>query len=196
MAPKIHKTSQPVLLDGFQAILKPSEYGYTLEAVFTDESLIETLETERQEQLDFIKGKIKNQKRAVLKPEPWEEVAEGQYKVKFTWKGIDKPTIVDSEGTLVTDENIKIYSGSKVRLAFVQKPYLMKDGITYGTSVKLSGIQIISIASSSGTPSLTGEEAADLFGTFDGGFSVEDLPPAGVDEEEPTGDEPAEDSEF
>jgi hypothetical protein len=196
MAPKIHKTSQPVLLDGFQAILKPSEFGYALNAVLTDESLIDTLETERQEQLDFIKGKIKNQKRAVLKPEPWEEVAEGQYKIKFGWDGKSKPSIVDSLGTAVTDENIKIYSGSKVRLMFVQKPYLMKDGITYGTSVKLSGIQIISIASSSGTPSLTTEEAAEMFGTFDGGFSVEDLPPAGVDEEEPTGDEPAEDSEF
>jgi hypothetical protein len=196
MAYKIHKTSQPVLLDGFQAILKPSEFGYALNAVLTDESLIATLEQEREEQLDFIKGKIKNPKRAVLKPEPWEEVAEGQYKIKFGWDGKTKPTIVDSNGTAIIDEAIKVYSGSKVRLMFIQKPYLMKDGITYGTSVKLSGIQIISIASSSGTPSLTADEAAQMFGSFEGGFSVEDIPPAGIEDEEPTGDEPDEDSEF
>jgi hypothetical protein len=194
MATKIHKTAEPVLLDGFQAILKPSEYGYTLTAVLTDEALIETLQSEREELLQGQQQRIKNPKRAVLKPTPWEEVAEGQYKIKFTWDAKTKPTIVDSEGTLVTDEGVRIYSGSKVRLGFVQKPYLMKDGITYGTSVKLSGIQLISLASTSGTPSLSESEAADLFGTYDGGFSVEDIEPAGVDEGE--GEEEGTDEEF
>jgi hypothetical protein len=196
MAHKIHKTAQPVMLDGFQAILKPSEYGYTLTAVFTDEEQISAMETEREEQLTAIKAKIKNPKRAVLKPEPWEEVAAGQHKVKFTWKATEKPTIVDSEGTLVTDEDLKVYSGSKVRLAFVQKPYLMKDGITYGTSVKLSGIQIISLASTSGTPSLTADEASDFFGAYEGGFSVDDIPPADTEDDEEGGESEAEDKEF
>jgi hypothetical protein len=196
MAHKIHKTAQPVMLDGFQAILKPSEYGYKLEAVFTDESLIETLNTEREELLTSIQSKIKNPKRAVLKPEPWEEVASGQYKVKFGWKATEKPTIVDSEGTLITDEDLKIYSGSKVRLAFVQKPYLMKDGITYGTSVKLSGIQLISLGNASGTPSLTADEASDFFGAYEGGFSVDDIPPADTEDDEEGGESEAEDKEF
>lgn len=183
MATKIYKTAEPVLLDGFQAILKPSEYGYTLEAVITDESLIDDLAVEREILLGNLKAKLKNPKRSTLKPEPWEEVSQNTYKLKFSWKATEKPTIVDSEGTLVTDDSIKIYSGSKVRLAFIQRPYILKDGITYGTSVKLSGVQIISL-NSSGTPSLSESEAADLFGAYDGGFSVEDIEPAGVEEDE------------
>lgn len=194
MATKIHKTAEPVVLDGFQAILKPSEYGYTLTAAITDESLIEALEQERESLLANIQGKLKNPKRSTLKPEPWEEVAQGVYKIKFGWKATEKPTIVDSEGTLVTDEDIKIYSGSKVRIAFIQKPYILKDGITYGTSVKLSGIQIISL-NSTGTPSLSEEEAGELFGAFDGGFSVDDIPPAGTSEEA-EGEEEGTDKEF
>lgn len=190
MATKIHKTAEPVVLDGFQAILKPSEYGYTLNAILTDDNLIVDLEQERATQLEGVKVKLKNQKRAVLKPEPWEEVAEGQTKIKFGWDAKTKPTVIDSEGTLVTDENLPLYSGSKVRLAFTQKPYVLKDGITYGTSVKLSGVQIISLASNPGIPKLSESEATDLFGTYEGGFSADDVPPADVaDEEEETDEE-------
>ena len=55
-----------------------------------------------------------------LKPEPWEEVAEGKYKIKFSWKDETKPVIVDTEGTPVTDENVPVYSGSKVKFAFTK----------------------------------------------------------------------------
>jgi hypothetical protein len=195
MAPKIHKTADPVLLDGFQAILKPSEFGYTLTAILTNAELIETLEHEREEIITALKAKLKNPKRAVLKPEPWEEVAEGQYKLKFGWDAKTKPTVVDSEGTLITDERIPIYSGSKVRLAFVQKGYILKDGITYGTSTKLSGIQVISIAANPSVPPLSSEEAKDLFGVYEGGFSADDIPPADVDNDAEE-EESTEDIEF
>lgn len=192
MAPKIHKTAEPVILDGYQSIMKPSEWGYTLSAVITDEKLIEALAAERKELIDTIVPKLKNPKRSTEKPEPWEEVAEGQYKIKFKWNAKTKPTIVDSEGTLVTDEGIKIYNGSRVKLAFVQKPYLLKDGVTYGTSVKLSGVQIISLPGAAGIPILSTEEATELFGKTEGGFSVEDA----VDEAEVVDDLAEEDTEF
>lgn len=194
MATKIHKTAEPVILDGFQAILKPSEYGYTLNAVITDVSLIEALDAERETLIEGVKTKLKNPKRAVQKPEPWEEVAEGQYRIKFGWDAKSLPTIIDSEGTLVTDDRLPLYSGSKVRLAFSQKAYVLKDGITYGTSVKLSGIQIISLASNPGVAKLSESEASDLFGTYEGGFSADDVPPADVAEE--GGEEDTQDEEF
>jgi hypothetical protein len=192
MATKIYKTSEPVLLDGFQAILRPSEYGYILAAAITDESLIKDLEADRKEFLATLKTKLKNPKRAVLKPEPWEEVAEGTYKLRFYWDAKGKPTIVDSEGTLVTDQALPIYSGSRVRIAFIQKPYIMKDGTTYGTGIRLSGIQIISL-NNTGIPSLSEQEAGELFGSYESGFSVEDVPLAGLGED---GEEGAADEEF
>lgn len=194
MATKTHKTSEPVVLDGFQAILQPSEFGYTLSAILTDPNIIVDLEQERATLIEGVKVKLKNPKRAVLKPEPWEEVAEGQYKLKFGWDAKTLPTVIDSEGTLITDTTLPVYSGSKVRLAFIQKPYILKDGITYGTSVKLSGIQIISLASNPGVPKLSESEASDLFGTYEGGFSAYDIPPAETAEE---GDEEeTQDEEF
>lgn len=192
MATKIHKTAEPVFLDGYQAVLKPSEFGYALSAIITDDNLIDDLAAERKVQLETIIPKLKNPKRSTEKPEPWEEVAEGQFKVKFKWDAKTKPTIVDSEGTLVTDERTRIYNGSKVRLAFIQKPYLLKDGITYGTSLKLSGVQIISLASTDGMPALSADEATELFGTYAGGFSVEDV----VEEAEVVNDLAEEDTEF
>ena len=44
MSRTIHKTDKPVTLEGFQAILSPSKFGYSLAAV-VDESIIDKLET-------------------------------------------------------------------------------------------------------------------------------------------------------
>lgn len=201
MAPTIHRTEKPVVLEGFQSILRPSEYGYTLACLIPDEELLQTLTEEREQLLKVQEDKLKNKKRSSLKPTPWEEVAEGIYKYKFSWDAKNKPTIVDSEGTLITDDSIPIYAGSKVRVAFTQRGYTMKDGITYGTQLRLSGIQVISI-SSSGVPSLSEEEAANLFGEYEGGFRADDIPDADTaEEEEVEGDtsdesEEQEDKEF
>ena len=59
-----------------------------------------------------------------------------------------------------------LFSGSKVNLAFYQKPYILKDGVTYGTSLKLQAVQIISAGSSAGVDvgdSTSNEEAVALF---------------------------------
>ena len=165
----IHKTEQPVVLEGYQAVLKPSKYGYSL-ATTLDQSMIDTLEVDRAENLKWAESKLKNPKRSTLKPEPWEEVADGQYKVKFSYNDETKPPIVDTEGTPITDESTPLYSGSKVKVAFYQKPYILKDGVTYGTSLKLVGVQLVSLNAQAGvdTGDMSAAGVAELFGKTEG----------------------------
>jgi hypothetical protein len=187
MAPTIHVTQQPVVLEGYQAVLRPSKFGYSLSAI-VDERLVEVLEADRVETLKWAESKLKNPKRSTLKPEPWEEVSEGKYKVKFSWNEDTRPPVVDTEGTPITDDSTPIYSGSKVKLAFRQKPYILKDGVTYGTSLKLVGIQVVTVNGSAGIDSgdLDQTEVAALFGQTSG-FKTGDpnvtpAPVADVDE--------------
>ena len=171
-------TPQPVTLDGFQAILKAGEWGYKLSALVQEE-LVSKLEEERISALEWAKSKAKNPKRVTVKPEPWEELdnQKGTYHVRFSWRDGDKfiPVVVDTEGTEIKDKDTPIYSGSKVKLAFFQKPYVIPSG-DIGTSLKLKAVQVISLNSGAGVVDngdMTPEEAADLFGASKG-FKVED----------------------
>lgn len=174
MAQTIHKTEQPVILEGFQAVLKPGKFGYKLSALI-DQDTVTKLEDERAELLKWAESKLKNPKRSTLKPEPWEEVKDGQYQVRFSWNDEARPPVVDTEGTLITDEDTPLYGGSKVKLAFRQKPYILKDGVTYGTSLKLAGVQIIALNTSAGvdTGDLDDASVAELFGKT-AGFKASD----------------------
>ena len=159
-----------VTLDGYQAILEPGKFGYSLSAV-VDSSVVDELETERKDVLKWAESKLKNPKRATLKPTPWEEVAEGKYKLKFSWNEEKRPPVVDTEGTPVTDTKTPLYGGSTVKLGFYQKPYILLDAVTYGSSLKLVGVQVVELNSSAaGTDSgdLNETEVADLFGKTDG----------------------------
>ena len=169
MARTIHKTDKPVTLEGYQAILAPSKFGYSLGAIVGDD-VINTLEEERTEVLKWAESKLKNPKRSTLKPEPWEEVAEGKYKIKFSWNEENRPPVVDTEGTPVTDTKTPLYGGSTVKLGFYQKPYILRDGVTYGSSLKLVGVQIVSVKGDAGvdTGDLDANEVAELFGTTAG----------------------------
>ena len=169
MANQIHVTQEPVLLEGYQAILKPSKFGYSLSAI-VDQKLIERLEDDRNDSIKWAESKLKNPKRSTLKPEPWEEVSEGKYKVKFSWNEDTRPPVVDTEGTPITDDTTPVYSGSTVKLAFRQKPYILRDGVTYGTSLKLVGIQLVTINGGAGvdTGDLGETEVAALFGQTKG----------------------------
>ena len=169
MVRTIHKTEKPVTLEGFQAILAPSKFGYSLAAVVGDD-VIQTLEDERTEVLKWAESKLKNPKRSTLKPEPWEEVAEGKYKIKFSWNEDNRPPVVDTEGTPVTDEKTPLYGGSTVKLGFYQKPYILRDGVTYGSSLKLVGVQVVSVKGEAGvdTGDLDANQVAELFGTTSG----------------------------
>ena len=169
MPRNIQKTEQPVVLEGYQAVLKPSKFGYSL-AALVDQSMVDVLEDDRVESLKWAESKLKNPKRSTLKPEPWEEVTEGQYKVKFSWNEEARPPVVDTEGTIISDDNTPMYAGSRVKLAFYQKPYILRDGVTYGTSLKLVGVQLVSLNTAAGvdTGDMSTEDVAALFGKTEG----------------------------
>ena len=162
-------TEQPVVLEGFQAVMTKSKFGFSLMAI-VNQGIVDKLEDDRVESLKWAESKLKNPKRSTLRPEPWEEVSEGRYKVKFNWNEDNKPPVVDTEGTVITDETLPIFSGSKVKLAFYQKPYILRDGVTYGTSLKLKGIQVVSLSSSAGVDvgDMSTEDVAQLFGNTAG----------------------------
>ncbi len=169
MARTIHTTDKPVTLEGFQAVLAPSKFGYSLSAI-VDGKTIDKLENERSEVLKWAESKLKNPKRSTLKPEPWEEVSEGQYKIKFSWSEDKRPPVVDTEGVPVTDVKTPLYAGSTVKLGFYQKPYILRDGVTYGSSLKLVGVQVVSVKGEAGvdTGDLDADAVAELFGTTSG----------------------------
>ena len=165
----VHITDS-VKLEGFQAILEPGKFGYSLSAV-VDSTVVDELETERADVLKWAESKLKNPKRSTLKPTPWEEVADGKYKLKFSWSEDRRPPVVDTEGTLVTNTKTPLYGGSTVKLGFYQKPYILRDGVTYGSSLKLGGVQVVELnKEAAGTDSgdLNETEVADLFGKTSG----------------------------
>ena len=173
-----HVTQEPVTLDGFQAVLKPGAWGYKLSAL-VQEDLISTLEEERESALEWARSKAKNPKRVTVKPEPWEELdnQKGTYHLRFSWRDGDKiiPVVVDTEGTQIKDTDTPVYSGSKVKLAFFQKPYVLPSG-DIGTSLKLKAVQVVSLNSGAGVVDngdMTAEDASELFGKSSG-FKVED----------------------
>jgi hypothetical protein len=169
MTRTIHITEEPVILSGFNAILKPSKFGYSLKAV-VGEDIVNKLEEERKDCLDWAQGKLScKPNRATLKPTPWEEVYPGKFIVKFSWKEENKPPVVDTEGTLITNEDLPVYEGSQVKIGFTQKPYILRDGTTYGTSLKLSGVQIVKVQDSASLGGDLDEKGvADLFGKTEG----------------------------
>ena len=190
MARTIHKTENPVTLEGFQAILAPSKFGYSLSAV-VDTDVVDKLDTERSEVLKWAESKLKNPKRSTLKPEPWEEVSKDKYKIKFSWNEDNRPPVVDTEGTQLTDTNIPLYAGSTVKLGFYQKPYILRDGVTYGSSLKLVGVQVVSVKGEAGvdTGDMDVSAVAELFGKSTGYKAADpniipDTTPSSVEDDE------------
>ena len=182
----VHVTDT-VTLEGYQAVLSPGKFGYSLSAV-VDKTTIDKLETERMDVLKWAESKLKNPKRSTLKPEPWEEVADGKYKIKFSWGEDKRPPVVDTEGTPVTDTKTPLYGGSTVKLGFYQKPYILRDGVTYGSSLKLVGVQVVELKSDAAgidSGDLDETAVADLFGKTEGfvASSVDADPPNDQEED-------------
>ena len=98
MSNRVVHVTDAIPLDGYQAILEPGKFGYSLSAVVGND-VVEKLETERTDVLKWAESKLKNPKRSTLKPTPWEEVADGKHKLKFSWGEDKKPPVVDTEGT-------------------------------------------------------------------------------------------------
>ena len=163
-------TTNAAVLDGYQSVFEPNKFNKcSLMAVIDDEH-IEALEAERPGLLEWAKSKAKTS-RVNTRLEPWEEVATGKYKVKFSWNPEIPVPVVDSNGTPI-EQGIPLFSGSQVKLAFTQKPYAMTDSI--GTSLRLKAIQVISCAGNGSVDGgISTEAAATLFGTSDG-FKIDD----------------------
>ena len=69
-----------------------------------------------------------------------------------------------------------------------QKPYILRDGVTYGSSLKLVGVQVVSVKGEAGvdTGDLDSNEVAELFGNTTG-FKSNDpnvTPTTSTDDEE------------
>ena len=80
------------------------------------------------------------------------------------------PVSFDTEGTPITDKKTPLYGGSTVKLGFFQKPYILRDGVTYGSSLKLLGVQVVAVGEGAAvdTDSMDDEQVADMFGKTDG----------------------------
>ena len=183
-----HVTLQPVVLNGYQSVFKLTNFGqYCLAVDIEDEDFIAELDARRAVVLKetLASDKIKSKKRAQAKNAPWceDEENEGVYNLKFSWKPGFEPSVIDSNGTAVDATKVKLFSGATVRVAFSQRGYILKDNETYGVCCDLKSIQVISDSDSSGPGALSSTEAKDLFGVFDGGFDVGDIPDAASDEE-------------
>ncbi|GCE65719.1 single-stranded DNA-binding protein [cyanobiont of Ornithocercus magnificus] len=164
-------TPEPLTLVGYQHILT-SKFDYDCTAS-CPEDIIRELEVERVHLLDLAYANIKDKERATKKPAPWRKrsddyhpEADQPFILKFYWQERNAPTVVDSMGAPVAaSEKLPIYAGSRVKLAFRQKTYTMKDGFTYGTKLEIRGIQLIYLGEA-----LSSSETAELFGTFEGGY--------------------------
>ena len=57
-----------------------------------------------------------------------------------------------------------------MKLAFYQQPYVLKDGVTYGSSLKLLALQVVSLNNQAGvdTGDMSPESALELFGKTEG----------------------------
>ena len=175
MSRTTHVTKEPVVLEGFQAVLKPNRFGYALQCII-DQTMVDTLDIEREELLKWCLSKVENPKRSTKTVEPWLEVSDGRYQIKFQWSETDsRPPVVDAEGNVVTDARTPIYNGSTVKIGFYQKPYVKQDKVTYGTSLKLQGVQIITCNGQAGVDvgNMNEEDVASLFGKTKG-FVVDD----------------------
>ena len=158
-----------VVLEGYQAILKPSKFGYSLEALLNAATWKETLEANRMVCLEWCEKHIKNPKGKCLKSEPWEETEEGKLKIKFSWNEEHKPALMDTDCLPITKTDLPLLAGCKVMIAFYQKPYLLRDNKTYGTSLKLLGIQVVDIpAPVNDVNDVSFDDIAKLFGKRDG----------------------------
>ena len=159
-------TKEPVVLEGYQNFFEESKFGKLGLQVIVDQKIIDDLEEERPGMIDWAKSKCKA-KRPTVRNEPWEEVSDGNFQIKFSWKPDVKVPLVDAEGTPITDK-IPLYSGSTVKVAFDQKPYTTPDMV--GTRLVLKAVQVITLNSNAGVDvgTIDDSKAAALFGKSEG----------------------------
>ena len=150
-------------LEGYQSAFKPGKFGTCKIDVIIDPETVEALEDERER---LIQWKISKQtdptKWVIARNTKWVEVADKKVKISFSWKPEDRPPFVDTQGTLITEE-IPLYSGSKVKIAFDHYPYPDNVRKEMNTTCKLTKLQVISCSSGAGV-----DDGDADFGTTEG----------------------------
>lgn len=159
-------------LEGFVNVYEDSgkfnnrSFGYQLPT-----NLLETVEADRTELLDWAKSKATGRVQVAMTP--WDDSGickytygegDGSRKVK------PEPVFVDSTGLPIEKAVLKdVRKGTKVNLIVQQKPYCV--GSNAGTSLRVIGVQIIELATGNGavdSGDLSAEEVAGMFGTVKG----------------------------
>ena len=82
--------------------------------------------------------------------------------------------------------NKNVHITDTVKLGFYQKPYILRDGVTYGSSLKLVGVQVVELnKEAAGTDSgdLNESQVADLFGKTKG-FKAAEVETTDVEDED------------
>ena len=162
-------TSTPAVLDGYQSVFEPNKFGKCTLQVVMDDEHIEALTAERPALIQWAKSRCPS-RRPNVRLEPWEEVAKGKYKVRFSWSPEYPLPIVDSQGQPV-EGALPLYSGSEVNLVYKQAAYAFPDSV--GTALRLHALQIVKLpAGISPDPVTPTREFASLFGSVAGGFDV------------------------
>jgi hypothetical protein len=161
-----YTTKEPVVLEGYQSIFSPNKFGKCSLTCIIGDELVEQLEKDRPAALEWARDKAKS-KRVNVKLEPWEPVADGKYKITLRWNPDHAFPIIDADTNPITEE-IPLYSGSTVKVAFDQRPYAMADAI--GTSLRIKALQVITCNTGKAADigSLDEKGAADLFGKTEG----------------------------
>ena len=130
-----------VQLDGYQAIVKPSQKfnNYTL-AGTADQSQLDQLIPLMEQAIQWCQSKPETKGRKKTVP----SINGG---IKLNWKASQAtPEIVDSRKQRITDENLPLYAGSVVNLVVQVKPWIMQNrGNDYGCSIRPVVIQVVSL---------------------------------------------------
>ena len=163
------RNEEGVTLDGFNAIMKPGEYGHVAQAIINDAELQERIEKNAEDKIAWVSQKAKNPNRASRNKLPWRDTPDGLL-YKFSWNADDdQPVVYDSEGTTITDRAFRFM---KVRLSswrFRLKPCCL-PGDTLGVKLVLEAIQVISVKAKAGIDAgdMGDKELSEVFGKTKG----------------------------
>ena len=133
--------------------------------------LLETVEADRTELLDWAKSKATGRVQIALTP--WDD--SGMCKYNYgegdgTRKVKPEPVFVDSTGVPIEKSVLRdVRKGTKVNLIVQQKPYAV--GPNVGTTLRVVGVQIIELATGNGavdSGDLSVDEVAGMFGAVKG----------------------------
>lgn len=175
-------------LEGFINVGEPSgKFNNCTFSFRIPPNLLEPIETDRHEALEWAKTKLANPKRCEVALPKWDE--DGL--VKYTYAGPESrnpvPIFVDAEGTVLSPEiRASIRKGTKARVIVNQVGYPF--GQKVGTKFHVLGVQILELNSGAVTDSgeLSEDEVIALF-QKSAGFTQSAPAPRAV-EQEPNGE--------